>query len=115
MAELLKTFLLIVGVRETVVCAAIILLLGTARYFSSLPNLSGIPWVGKTPGWFLKGEAKRHFIANGASIIDEGYAKVWFNSKANSWCKPGNKIWHVLTPLSAKISLLGCKLRIWTA
>jgi hypothetical protein len=76
MAELLEHFILKVGMQETVVYATLILLLGAGYYLVSLPNLHGIPRVGKTPGWFFKGEAKRHFIANGAKIIDEGYSKV---------------------------------------
>ncbi|KAI1367956.1 cytochrome P450 [Xylaria arbuscula] len=55
-------------------CAAIVAVALIASYKSTRLSKS-IPRVGKAPGWFGLAEAKRDFIANGKSLIDEGYRK----------------------------------------
>ncbi|KAI0099186.1 hypothetical protein GGR51DRAFT_397417 [Nemania sp. FL0031] len=52
---------------------SIICVLYYLYYRYSNASVAGIPRVGKAPGWLGASAAKRDFIANGTSIIDNGY------------------------------------------
>lgn len=57
---------------------ALCLLSGYRIYLRRRGRLA-IPRIGEDPGWFGLAQAKRHFIANGASIVENGYQRVRFH------------------------------------